>query len=245
MQISDAGLDIIRIYEGLRLKAYLCPARVWTIGFGHTYQVKKGDEITEAMATEYLKKDVRHAQVTVDSHVKVPLEQNQFDALVSLIFNIGAGAFKASTLSRMLNKGNYAGAEDQFRRWNKARVDGVLKPLRGLTRRRADEANLFGSHQYAGIAQAVAAPSVKTKLNSKTNITAVGGGLGVLLSQGENLGGIVDDLKAIGAKGGDLADQMGAIFSADNAPLIAMAAVIGVFAYIIYERSKKVDEHGV
>ncbi|NRB13119.1 MAG: lysozyme [Rhizobiales bacterium] len=244
MQISDSGLKIIKKHEGLKLQAYKCPAGIWTIGYGHTHQVSKGDVIDGDMATEYLKKDVRHAQETIRRLVTVSLEQHRFDALVSFIFNVGAGNFSSSTLLKMMNKGNFEGAEDQFKRWNKARVKGKLTPLRGLTRRRGDEANLFGNHELDDMPQFVAAPAVKTKLKSKTNLAAVTGGVGVLASQADAIGGMMDKVKEISDKGGDFVDKFGAVLNSSWFPFIAIGVVI-VLGYIIFERNKKVDEYGL
>lgn len=85
----------------------------------------------------------------------------------------------------------------------------------------------------------------KTKMNSKTNVAAVGGGIAVLVGQAETIGEIVNDLKSIGNKGGDMADKIGNIFSSGNASLIAVLAVVGLLGFIIYERNKKVNEHGL
>ena len=134
------NLDIIKRHEGLRLEAYMpTPNDVPTIGYGHTKGVEMGMRITHAQANEYLKQDVAWAQDTVNSLVKVRLTQNQFDALVSFVFNVGASAFAKSTLLRMLNGGDYQGAADQLLRWDKQGG----KVLRGLTKRRAEERALF------------------------------------------------------------------------------------------------------
>lgn len=134
------NLDIIKRHEGLRLEAYMpTPNDVPTIGYGHTKGVKMGMRITNAQAEEYLKQDIAWAQDAVNSLVKVRLTQNQFDALVSFVFNVGASAFTKSTLLRMLNGGDYQGAADQFLRWDKQGG----KVLRGLTKRRAEERALF------------------------------------------------------------------------------------------------------
>ena len=242
MKISDDGLAIIKKYEGLRLNAYRCPARVWTIGYGHTHQVKSGDVITEAMATEYLRGDVRHAQQTIERYVKVDLTQSQFDALVSFIFNVGSGAFRKSTLLRMLNKGNYSGAEKQFKRWNKAKG----KALRGLTRRRADEAELFSNEENVDdMPQAIDAPEIKTKMSSKTNIASGVGVVALGASQLETVSNAVNKITDVTQKGGDIADNVGGLYSASNLPIIAFVAVVCIFGFIIYERNKKVDEHGI
>jgi GH24 family phage-related lysozyme (muramidase) len=135
--VSD--LSLIKEFEGLRLEAYLCPAKVWTIGYGHTKTAKPGMRITEGGAEALLRHDLEWVESTINKHVKVPLTQNQYDALASFIYNVGAGAFRKSTLLRLLNQGDYDGAAGQFQRWNKA--GGQV--LKGLTRRRKAEAEKF------------------------------------------------------------------------------------------------------
>lgn len=139
MKISQKGLDLIKRFEGLRLDAYICPGNVWTIGYGSTRGVKQGDRITKERAEELLREDVARFESPVRRLVKVPLEQHQFDALVSFAFNVGSGALGSSTLLRLLNAGDYAGAAAQFDRWNRA--GGQV--LAGLTRRRAAERAMF------------------------------------------------------------------------------------------------------
>lgn len=135
------SLELIKTFEGLRLEAYKCPAGVWTIGYGHTKSVRKGTKITQAEADELLLEDVAWVKNTVDSAVKVELSANQVSALYSFVYNVGAGAFRSSTLLRKLNQGDYTAATGQFKRWNK----GGGKVLKGLVRRRAAEAKLFRS----------------------------------------------------------------------------------------------------
>lgn len=139
MQASKAGLDLIKQFEGLYLKAYRCPAGVPTIGYGHTAGVAMGQTVTQQQADDYLRRDVRQFERAVSRLVRVPLTQGQFDALVSFAFNLGEGALAQSTLLRLLNAGDYAGAAAQFERWNKA--GGRVLP--GLVRRRAAERALF------------------------------------------------------------------------------------------------------
>lgn len=136
---GQRGIDLIKRFEGLRLRSYLCPANVWTIGYGHTGNVTSNQIITSEQAESILKSDLQRFENAVSDAVKVPLNQNQFDALVSLAFNIGVGAFSGSTLVRMLNAANYTGAADQFLRWNRAGG----RVLDGLTRRRQAERALF------------------------------------------------------------------------------------------------------
>lgn len=137
MKVSKTGLDLIKEFEGLRLKAYQCQANVWTIGFGHTRDVKAGDVITAEAAERMLVDDVDVFELAVSKAVTVPLTQNQFDALVSLAFNIGATAFANSTMVRKLN--NNMDAADEFLRWRY--VNRVESP--GLLRRREAERALF------------------------------------------------------------------------------------------------------
>jgi len=140
--ISDRGIALIREFEGLRLSAYPDPAtggEPWTIGVGHTGGVKPGDTCTEAEAIEWLREDCREAEQAIDELVEVELTQDQRDALISFIYNCGAGNFKASTLRTLINAGNFDAAAKQFGRWNK----GAGKVMAGLTRRREAEAKLF------------------------------------------------------------------------------------------------------
>lgn len=140
MRISETGLDLIKHFEGLRLKAYKCPAGVWTIGYGSTGpHVEEGTTITEGWADALLRKDVERFEKGVEELVKVDLAQDEFDALVAFSFNVGLVNLKTSTLLRKLNQGDYASAALEFPKWNKA----AGKVLPGLTRRREAESRLF------------------------------------------------------------------------------------------------------
>ncbi len=153
--LSANGLDLIKGFEGLRLGAYQDSAGVWTIGYGHTGNVQPGDRITQAEADALLQQDTAWAQQAVRDQVKVPLTQGQFDALTSFTFNLGAGALSRSTLLQKLNAGDYAGAQAEFGKW----VNAGGQVLQGLVRRRAAEAELFGSQAPAGGTAPGAAPS--------------------------------------------------------------------------------------
>ncbi len=137
--ISQAGIDLIKRWEGFRSNAYLCPGNVWTIGYGHTKNVYQGMCISKAQAEELLKSDLRYFEKAVKQLSKVELTQGQFDALVSFTFNVGVGAFKKSTLLRLVNQGDFLGAAKQFGRW----VNANGKKLPGLVSRRAEEKQLF------------------------------------------------------------------------------------------------------
>lgn len=143
MNISPAGKNIIKEFEGLRLKAYLCSASVWSIGYGHTRNVKRGDVINESQADCFLMQDLYLVEQQINTIVRVKLTQRQYDALCSLIFNIGVYHFSKSTLLAKLNSGDYIGAAMEFKRWNKACVKGKLTVLTGLIRRRQKEEALF------------------------------------------------------------------------------------------------------
>lgn len=139
MKISSKGLDFIMWHEGCVLKAYPDPGtggEPYTIGYGHTGGVKPGDTCTKEQAAEWLRSDVAWVNETIAECVKVPLNQNQTDALGDFIFNIGRPQFEGSTLLRLLNNGEYTAAADQFARWNKP-------PLPGIIQRRKDEKALF------------------------------------------------------------------------------------------------------
>src|SRR5688572_7530927 len=120
MTLSDAGLALIKQFEGLSLKAYLCPARVWTIGYGTTRGGKPEQVISEAEAEAMLRADVDRFAQGVSERIQVPVTQGQFDALVAFAYNVGLAAFGKSTLLRLLNDSKYALAAQQFARWNKA-----------------------------------------------------------------------------------------------------------------------------
>lgn len=141
--VSENGVALTMQFEGCDLEAYPDPgtrADPWTVGFGHTGRdVKKGMKITQAQADAWLHADLAKAAACVNANVRVPITQNQFDALTDFCFNVGAGNFVASSLLRLLNAGNYAATATQFDRWNLAA--GRILP--GLVKRRIAERQLF------------------------------------------------------------------------------------------------------
>ena len=145
MKTSKAGLDLIKQFESFRAAPYLCSAGVPTIGYGTTVypngiKVKLSDQkITQQLAETFLQHHVNVIEKDVSKLVKVTLTQNQFDALVSFVYNVGLGAFGDSTLLKLLNAGDINGASKQFERWNKAGG----KIVDGLTNRRKAEKVLF------------------------------------------------------------------------------------------------------
>jgi lysozyme len=145
VNISEKGKSLIKSFESLELKAYKCSANVWTIGYGHTKNVKQDDVITEAQADCYLMQDLYETEKAINKLVRVPLSQNQYDALCSLVFNIGSYAFSKSTLLAKLNVGDYVGASEQFRGWNKITQSNKKIISAGLVRRRQTEEDLFNA----------------------------------------------------------------------------------------------------
>lgn len=148
--VSEAGKSLVKKFEGLHkvtaegdVRAYRCPAGRWSIGWGHCKGVKSGMRATVEECETFLQEDLNEAGNVVTRFVSVPLTQQQYDSLASFIFNVGAGNFQSSTLLKKLNQGLYDDVPEQIMRWNKARVEGELKPLKGLTRRRTAEAALF------------------------------------------------------------------------------------------------------
>lgn len=138
-QVNAAGLWLIKSYEGFRERAYLCPAGVWTIGYGHTGGVKPEDTVTREEAERLLRNDLRNAEAAVSRLIWVPLTDNEFSALVSFVYNCGAGALQNSTLRAHLNGDRRLAAADEFWRWCQAGG----RRLPGLVRRRANERALF------------------------------------------------------------------------------------------------------
>jgi GH24 family phage-related lysozyme (muramidase) len=143
-QINADGLRLLKSFEGLRLEAYQDPVGVWTIGYGTTSGVRPGMVITEAEAEALLRRDLARFENAVADLVNVPVNDDQFSALVSFTYNVGEGALASSTLLRLLNQRDYSGAADQLLRWNRA--GGAELP--GLTRRRRAERALFLGQDY-------------------------------------------------------------------------------------------------
>jgi len=146
MTTSQRAVDLIKKFEGYYTDSYLCPASVPTIGFGSTMwmdgkKVELGQKITMELAEKLLLWELRNKEHCLN---RLRLNQNLFDALMSFVYNVGCGNLLKSTLSKkaLLNP-NDVTIKDEFMKWNKARVKGVLTPLKGLTRRRTEEAKLY------------------------------------------------------------------------------------------------------
>jgi len=139
MKYSPTGRALTEKCEGFRAESYQDSVGVWTIGYGHTSGVHAGMTCTQEEADQWLAEDIQGAEYVVNKVVTAPLNQNQFDALVDFVFNLGSGNFQSSTLLRLLNQGDYVGASKEFPKWNHAGG----KELAGLTIRRLAEQALF------------------------------------------------------------------------------------------------------
>ena len=192
MRISDQGLALIKEQEGYHTKlkdnsckAYLCPAGVWTCGWGCTEGVTANTQWTTEEATESLRREMGKHEANVHKLVTVPLSQGQFDALVSLCYNIGVGALGKSTLLKHLNAGDYARAASHFADFKYAKVrgdtarhykvaDGTTVALAGLVTRRAAETMLFLEAAHVEqMPQKVEAPTSKV---TTASVVKAGGG---------------------------------------------------------------------
>lgn len=140
---TKSGYDLTKHWEQCRLVAFKHKGDVWTIGWGHTRGVHEGQTCTQAEADAWLVADLVFAQLEVQTHVSIPITQNEYNALVDFVYNLGGGAFEKSTLRADLNAGNFAAAADEFKKWDHA----AGKELAGLLARRQEEAELFRTIQ--------------------------------------------------------------------------------------------------
>ena len=144
MHISEEGLSLIKKFEGCELEAYKCSAGVWTIGYGRTKNVNEGDTCTQEQADKWLEEELPVYGAYVSDAVLVPLDQNEFDALVAWTYNLGPTNLKNSTMLTVLNQARYEEVPREIKRWNKA--GGEV--LQGLVRRREAEALLFEGKEW-------------------------------------------------------------------------------------------------
>lgn len=147
LNINEEGIKLIKRWEGLFLKAYICPGGKITIGYGSTFDlnnkpIKLGQIITKSEAEEYLNHELDIVEKEIAKY-NLSLNSNQHSAITSLIYNIGIPSFRRSTILKLLQKNDYINAAKEFVKWNKVGRKGKLVPLEGLTNRRIDEMNLF------------------------------------------------------------------------------------------------------
>jgi lysozyme len=149
MTINKATVDLVKRWEGFRANAYLCPAGVWTVGYGTTSQagigvkVGPGVTVTREQAEAYLRQSLEKFAAKISPAITAPINENEFGAFLSLAYNIGVGAFLGSSALRHFNAGDKVKAAAAIKLWNKATVNGKRQVLKGLVDRREDEVRLF------------------------------------------------------------------------------------------------------
>ena len=241
MHMSQGGLDnLLKKFEGCKLKAYRCPANVCTIGYGHTSaagapQVVDGMIITQADAEDILKRDIVKYEIAVMDLVKVQLTQNQFDVLVDFAYNAGVGNLKSSTMLKKVNAGDLDAVPAELMKWTK----GGGKVLPGLVRRRQAAGAWWSADQHVEEQEQRTDPDpvpVRTMADSKQGNAA-------LLTAGIGGLGAAKEIAAQAKDASDVADQFAGLLSNPN--FVAMAAVVGLGAAIWYWRKKNMDQHGV
>lgn len=197
MKTSVVGVRKIQKWERLALTTYLDVGGVLTNGYGHTGDdVFEGQKISERTAEAWLREDLQEAETCINTTVKVPLEQHQFDALVSFVFNVGCGAFIRSTLLKQLNAGRYEEVPTQMARWNKDRVKGKLVVVSGLVNRRAAEVALWNNASYTDRSHIRPVPAEPKKvMESRTMQGAALTGAGVA---GEEFSRTAQELALLG-----------------------------------------------
>ena len=172
LRVNQLAIDMIKRWEGFRPLAYLCPAGVWTIGYGHTKTAREGMKVTQAEAEALLRQDLDEIVSVLAPAIRVPLSDQQSAALLSWAYNVGVGAAQRSTLLRKLNAGDYAAVPEELMRW--VRANGKVLP--GLVNRRAAEAGLWvlGSHVAGRESPAPAPPQPETIVSAAATDTGKG-----------------------------------------------------------------------
>ena len=243
MHMSVEGIDaLLKKFEGCKLKAYQCPAGVWTIGYGHTSaagapEVVQGMTITQADANNILRRDLVKYETGVEALVKQPLTQNQFDVLVDFAYNAGIGALKSSTLLKRVNAADFDAVPAELMKWTK----NGKKVLPGLVNRRRAEAGWWRDLDAEPIDEQEqrAEPDAivpKTMVESKQGNAA-------LLTAGL---GSVAAAKEVAAQAQDASDTLGTFLNLlSNPSFVVMVVVVGLAGAIWYWRKKNLEEHGV
>lgn len=238
MKMSAAGLAIVKEFEGLRLKAYKCPAAVWTIGYGHTSAAGEPEvtpklEVTKEECEAILKRDMKQYEDGVNKLVKVGLTQGQFDALVDFAYNAGVGALQKSTLLKKVNAGKFDEVPAEFMKWTK----GGGKELPGLVRRRRAEVKLWrGLDTDAAVPHTQSRFSPDTPKASKSivqskeaNAAVAAGGLGTIA--------VVQEVMPMVREGGDLLGSL-------SPTVMILFVIIAAAGVVWYFRKQRLDEEG-
>ena len=238
MRMSAAGLATVKEFEGLRLKAYKCPAAVWTIGYGHTSAagapiVNPDLVITKDEAEEVLARDMEQYEEGVRKYVKVDLTQGQFDALVDFAYNAGVGALAKSTLLKKVNAEKFDEVPAEFMKWTK----GGGKELPGLVRRRRAEVKLWrglDTEKPVPVDEARAEPdqpkASKSIVQSReANAAVAAGGLGTIA--------VVQEVMPLVREGGDLLGSF-------SPTVLILFVIIAAAGAVWYFRKQRLDEEG-
>jgi len=216
MRITQACVELVKQFEGCRLGAYVCPAGVLTIGYGHTSAagepaVTEGMWINQARADQILGADLRNFADGVQDLVNVDLQPNQFDALVSFAFNVGIGALGKSTLLKRVNEGRFDAVPAEFMKWTKGRVNGQLVDLPGLVRRRRAEAALWrGVDDSAPVDPDESRATPETPVPSKTILTSKEAG-GAVVAGGSATIAVANEVGNQMEQAGGLLHALGAL----------------------------------
>lgn len=231
MKMGPKGLALLKSFEGWSGRAYQDSVGVWTIGYGHTSMagpptVKRGMTITKAEGEAILKRDLKKYEQAVSDAVRVDLNQEQFDALVSFTYNVGPGNWRKSSVLRMVNAGRFDAVPARLMLWNKAGG----KVLRGLTRRRAAEGELFMSSNKENRLASAELPDVprgKSPTQSTTNIAAG-----------------MSAVAGVTAAGREIVDNTNTMMQA--APwIVTCLVIVGATWWIWRERNRKSREDGI
>lgn len=247
MRVNEAGRDLIAEFEGQRLTAYRCPAGVWTIGIGSTQPpVTPGMQITVDEMWQRFDHDIAVFETGVLAALAgAPTTQNEFNAMVSLAFNIGLGGFRTSSVLRAHKAGNTSAAANAFSLWNKATVDGRLVEVPGLTRRRAAEAALYlalGDDGFAVTAstmpQEVAKPaSAASSKAVQTNVAVAAGAVTLAVSNLqpaiEAVQAAVEAAKSAQGAWASVADLLSPLANGHVYTVIITACITVAAAYLI------------
>ncbi len=236
-EVSLEGRALIQQFEGLSLTAYLCPAGKWTIGYGHTDGVQPGDKITAAHADSLLAADLLgYGNAVADALGACEATQHEFDAMVSLTFNVGIAGFKGSTVLRLHRRGDRQGAARAFGMWNKAMVNGRLQEVAGLTRRRTAETACYLTEDAPtakAMPQAVAPPP-----SAATSKTVIAGGVTVAAGAASVADQVTPVLNSIATTGASLKSVM----QLGGVALSVIALAAGVYMLWRYVQKRRRGE---
>ena len=238
MRMSADGLALVKEFEGLRLKAYKCPAAVWTIGYGHTSaagvpNVTPDMVITKENAEQILKEDMEQYEAGVRKHVKVGLTQGQFDALVDFAYNAGVGALAKSTLLKKVNAGKFEEVPAEFMKWTK----GGGKELPGLVRRRRAEVKLWRGLETERPVCNDEARSEPDQPKASKSIVQSKEANGAMIAGGAGAIAVAQEVMPIVKEGGDLLSAM------SGTALVCVVIMVAAGA-IWYFRKQRLDEEG-